>query len=162
MREMITARAALAAPSVSRLVEHDLDLDFASTLIQTPVLANKEGGLVSFDQPDAINLVCWLHQSALVAALDRLIDEECAGDTSALTHQQRETALSELQASGLAVSRDECELVFLAQSQGLPVEHRSDVDPQALLSVRCVVAPPANPSPGTSPQHVITFAGGRR
>ena len=160
MREQIAARAALAAPSVANLVEFDGNVEFASTMIQTPVVANKEGGLVGFEQPDVLGLVLWLHQSAIVSALDALVDEE-SDDASAMTPQARETALSELQASALAVSRDECELVFLAQSQNLPCEHRPDVDPRALLSVRCVVAPPANPSPGTSPQHVITFAGAR-
>lgn len=160
MREMISARAALAAPSVSNLVGHDRAIEFASTMIQKPVIANKEGGLVGWEQPDTLNLVCWLHEAALVSALDRLIDEECEGDASAMTPQAREIALSELEASALAVARDECELVFLAHSQNLPCEHRSDVDPRALLSVRAVVAPRANPS-GTSPEHVITF-GGRR
>jgi peptidoglycan/LPS O-acetylase OafA/YrhL len=43
-------------------------------------------------------------------------------------------------------------------SQNLPVEHRADINPVALLGVRLGTAPRANPLPGTSPEHVITFS----
>ena len=37
--------------------------------------------------------------------------------------------------------------------QRVDAAHRPDVDVRALLSVRCVVAPPVNPSPGSSSMH---------
>jgi hypothetical protein len=53
----------------------------------------------------------------------------------------------------LAVERDEAAFVWRALSEGLPVEHRSDINPAALLGVRVVTAPRADASPGTSPGH---------
>jgi hypothetical protein len=61
----------------------------------------------------------------------------------------------------IAVERDECALVWAAQAQGLPVEYRADCAPQAILGCELITAPRGNLSPGTSPEHVITF-GGRR
>jgi len=52
-------------------------------------------------------------------------------------------------------------LIWAAEAKGEAIDFRSDTTPQALLGVRLVTAPRANPSPGTSPEHVITF-GGRR
>jgi hypothetical protein len=43
----------------------------------------------------------------------------------------------------LAVERDEATLVWQAQAQGLPVEHRSDINPVALLGIVLVTAPRA-------------------
>ncbi|WP_128935782.1 hypothetical protein [Bradyrhizobium zhanjiangense] len=51
----------------------------------------------------------------------------------------------------LAVDPDESELIWQAQSQGLPVEHRAEVSPQALLGVRLVTTPRNSEAPGTSP-----------
>jgi hypothetical protein len=59
----------------------------------------------------------------------------------------------------LAVERDEAAVVWSAMAQNLPVEHRADINPVALLGVRLVTAPAVNPSPETSPQHVITSLG---
>jgi hypothetical protein len=46
----------------------------------------------------------------------------------------------------------EAELVFRGQSEGLPVEHRSDISPLALLGVRLVTAA-ASKGHATSPGH---------
>ncbi|MBR0694068.1 hypothetical protein [Bradyrhizobium lablabi] len=50
-----------------------------------------------------------------------------------------------------AVEADEATLTFQAWADGLPVEANANISPAALLAVRNVVMPPANPSPGTSP-----------
>ena len=51
----------------------------------------------------------------------------------------------------LAAERDESSLVWAAQAQSLPVEHRADINPVALLGLAIVTAPRANPSPRSSP-----------
>ena len=64
----------------------------------------------------------------------------------------------------LAVERDEAALTWAAMDQRLPVEHRSDIYPVALLAVRIVTAPRTNGS-GSSPEHawdVVQPGGGRR
>ena len=100
--------------------------------------------------PDTVALVAWLHKDALIAALDREIASE-ADDKAALSHEAREKAVAETQADLLAVERDESWFVWQAQSQGLPVEHRADISPLALLGLRLITAPGAVPSP-TSPE----------
>jgi hypothetical protein len=62
----------------------------------------------------------------------------------------------------LAVERDEAALVWRAMDERLPVEHRADINPVALLSVRLVTAPAINPLPGTSPEHAFNIIGWRR
>ena len=48
-----------------------------------------------------------------------------------------------------AVERDESALVWRAMDERLPVEHRADIDPRALLGVALVTAPSAD-APRTS------------
>ena len=56
----------------------------------------------------------------------------------------------------------EVALILAAEAtKGEVIDFRSDTTPQTLLGVRLVTAPRADPSPGTSPQHVITFGGAR-
>src|SRR4030095_13134127 len=106
-------------------------------------------------------LICWLHKDALIAALDREIDAE-SDDKAALSHEARQKAEAEVMGDLLAVERDESALVWQAQAQGLPCEHRADCSPLAILQLRLITAPRAD-APGTSAGHAwdITF-GGRR
>jgi hypothetical protein len=108
----------------------------------------------------AIPLLVWLHKDAMIAALDREIATE-ADDGAALAHEARQQQEAEVMGDLLEIERQEAALVWGALDERLPVEHRVDINPVALLGVRLVTAPRANPSPGTSPQHVITFTGGR-
>ena len=93
--------------------------------------------------PTCSRLFAWLHKDALIAALDREIASE-ADDTAALSHEARQKAEADVLGDLLAVERDECALVWQAQAQGLPVEHRSDINPVALLGLRLVTAPRAD------------------
>ena len=85
-----------------------------------------------------------------------------ADDAAALTHEARQRREAEAMADLLAVERDEAALVWSAMARNLPVEHRADINPVALLGVRLVTAPRANPSPGTSPEHAFDIVGGWR
>jgi hypothetical protein len=68
-----------------------------------------------------------------------------------LTHEERQQREAEVRADLLAVERDEAALVWQAQAQGLPVEHRADISPLALLGVTLVTTPRADGLPETSP-----------
>jgi hypothetical protein len=113
------------------------------------------------EQLHALALFAWVFKDALIAAIDREIDAE-ADDAASLSHEERQRREAEAMGDLLDIERQEAALVWRAQSEGLPVEHRADISPLALLGVRLVTAPRANPSPGTSPEHVITFAGVQR
>ena len=73
-------------------------------------------------------------RDALIKQLDAEIDAE-ADDKAALSHEARQKAEAEVLADLLAVERTKAALVWQAQAQGLPVEHRSDINPVALLGL---------------------------
>lgn len=100
---------------------------------------------------DVVGLVAFLLKPTLITALDRLIDEE-SDDKAAMTHEARQKAEAEVRSDLLATERDEAALVFLAQAQGQPVEHRGDINPIALLGLRLVTAAAVN-GQETSPGH---------
>ena len=86
-----------------------------------------------------MGLICWINLEALLKRLDAEIDSE-ADDKNALSHDERQKREAVVLGDLLAVERDEAALVWAAQAQGLPAEHRADVDPCALLGVRLVTA----------------------
>jgi hypothetical protein len=121
MRAQVEALAQ-RGPSVSRLVELDQDIDWPTCELRSNVY-NAPGGAIAFaEAPDTLALFAWLHRDALIKRLDAEIDAE-ADDKSALSHAEREKAEAQVQADLLAVERDECALVWRAQSENLPVEH---------------------------------------
>ena len=68
-----------------------------------------------------------------------------------LTHDAREKAEAEVMGDLLNIERQEAALVWRGQSEGLPVEHRSDCAPLAILQCRLVTAAAVTASPGSSP-----------
>ena len=78
-----------------------------------------------------------------------------------LTPEARAKASDEALDDLLAVERDESALVWQAQAERLPVEHRADCAPQAILQVRLVAATRANVAE-TSPEHGWNVIGRRR
>ena len=107
-------------------------------------------------------MTCWLHKDALVSRLDALISEE-ADDKAALTHEARQKAEAEVLSDIVANERDEAALTWQAQAQGLPIEHRADISPLAILQCRLITTPHAVPSSGSSTEHAydIMLAGRR-
>jgi hypothetical protein len=79
----------------------------------------------------------------------KMIDAN-ADDAGALSHEDRQKRAAAVQADLLKVEREESALVWLGQAAHLPVEHRPDIDPLALLGADLVVTPIVA-SPGSSP-----------
>ncbi|WP_354209566.1 MULTISPECIES: hypothetical protein [unclassified Bradyrhizobium] len=150
MRAQVEALAMEGAPSVSRLVELDGPVDFQTQSVRSEVYNAQPGAVAFAEVPEAVALVAWLHKDALIAALDREIASE-ADDKAALSHEARQKAEAEVQGDLLAVERDESWLVWSAQGAGLPVEHRGDCSPLAILQVRLVTTPRDSALPETSP-----------
>jgi hypothetical protein len=53
----------------------------------------------------------------------------------------------------LDIEFQEAALVWSAMAQNLPIEHRADCAPQAILRCRLVTIPPAVPSSGSGIEH---------
>jgi hypothetical protein len=160
MAAQIEALAQRGAPDVTLLIEHDGELIWPMTHLRAQMFG-AESALAVTEAADAIALTCWLHKSALIAALDREIATE-ADDKAALSVEARQVAASEAEADLLQVERDECFFVWRAIDERLPAEHRADVDQRALLSITLVTVPRATEAPGTSPEHGYNLIGGRR
>jgi hypothetical protein len=143
MRAQIEALA-MQGPSVSRLVELDGPVEFQTQRLTSEVHAERRS-LAFTEVADAVALVAWLHRDALIAALDREIASE-SDDKSALSHADRELRTAEVMGDLLDIERQEAALTWSAMEQGLPIEHRSDISPLALLGVRLVTVPRANAS----------------
>jgi hypothetical protein len=109
--------------------------------------------------PDFQALLAQLLPEILIRAADR----ECADagdDNSALTDAQRQKSLVTIDADILATARAESELVWQAQSRGMAVSHRENIDVRALLGVDCVVSKTQPPSDDGS--HVTKYVGAPR
>ena len=97
----------------------------------------------------------------MLAKINAGIDE-VADDKAALNRQQREEAEAQIGSDVLAIERAEVSLILAAEAQNNEIiDFRADTSPQALLGVRLVNQPRANPSPGTSPMHAFNIIGGR-
>jgi hypothetical protein len=159
MRAQIEALAMQGAPVVSDLIEHDRQIVWPTTNLQSRVYNSEMPSFAAVEVPD-IALVAWLHRDALIKKLDAEIDSE-ADDAAALTHEARQKAEAEVMGDLLAVEREESALVWRAMDERLPAEHRADCAPQAILGVQLITVPRAEVR-GTSPEHVVSFAGVRR
>jgi hypothetical protein len=95
-------------------------------------------GSATDEVPDVMALVAWMHKPALIKALEAEIDA-IADDAAALAKPDRERKLSEIAQDKLAIERSEASLVWSLQRDGLPVEHRTDADPRAVLGVELQV-----------------------
>jgi hypothetical protein len=160
IRQEVETLAQRGAPVVSGVIEHDGKLEFPRVLVRSQVHnVRKSPAAVAYAEAvDPAALVAWLFPDELIAALDREIDSE-SDDKGALTLEAREKAQAEVMGDLLAVERAEAWLVWQAQAQSLPVEHRADCAPAAILSVQVVTARRAVPSLGSSPEHAINFVG---
>jgi len=149
VREMITELAERGRPSLSALVEQGRDVIEWPTTMQQVTLHNAGAGASGFVQQTDVALFAWMHKPALIAALDREIDNE-SDDKSALTLEVRQKREAEVLGDLLDTERQEATLMFRGWSEGLPITPRADHVPVAVLGVVLVASVPAVSS-GTSP-----------
>jgi len=161
MRAEIEALAIQGTPSVSALIEVDGKVEFQTPRLTSEVHAERRS--LAFAQvPDTLALTCWLHKDSLIAALDREIVTE-ADDKAALSHEARQLE-AEVMGDLLAVEREESALVWLAQAQGQPCEHRADCAVLSILGCGLITVP-RPPNGPSSPEHaydIVQPGGGRR
>jgi hypothetical protein len=142
MRVQVEELAQQGAPSLSSLIEHDGKIEWPTQRVRSEV-HGEQRSLAFHEAVDVVGMLAFLHKDALIAALDAEIDSE-ADDKAALSHEQRQKQEAEVMGDLLAVERDEAALVWQAQAQGLPVEHRADCSPQAILQVQLVTPAATN------------------
>jgi hypothetical protein len=146
-REMVEALA--RAPDVSMLVEFDREIVWPTMRVQSEVIGAGQRGLAFHEAIDVVGLMASLLKPALISFLDTLVDAE-SDDPAALSHVARQQREAEAMGDLLAVERDESALVWMAQAQGLAIEHRSACAPEAILGCRLITAPRANETPETT------------
>ena len=125
MRTQVEQLAQQGAPSVSPLIEHDGQIAWSTQQVQSQVYNTGTPAVAFAEIPDATAMIAWLFKDALIAALDREINTEF-DDAAALSHIDREKQESVVLADLLDIERQESTLIWQAQSQNLPCEHRAD------------------------------------
>jgi hypothetical protein len=155
MREQIEALA--QAPNVSMLIEHDGKIAWPTTNLQSQIF-NAQPAIGFAEAVDSLGVLIWLHRDAVVAALDRDIDDQ-SDNAAALTHEARQRQEAELAIDLLATERDESFFVWLGQEQRLPVEHRADISPLALLGLKLITLARPTALPPTSTGLAVDFIG---
>lgn len=139
MRRQITGLAEGGRPAVHHLVDFNEPIMFATRSIPARVLNAAPEAIAFSEIPDTLALLAWLHQDELIRRLDAEIDAT-ADDANALDADQRRQAEAEILADRLAVEREEAELCWRQATDGAPIMHRPDIDPQAALGVALIVA----------------------
>ena len=138
---------------MSLLVEHDREIQWPQTSLRATVYNAAVPGFAATETTDVLALTCWLHRDALIGKVDALIAEEA--------DDKAERQAAELQGDLLAIERDESFVVWTAQGQGVPAEHRSDCSPQEILGCQ-LIRVPAVVSSGSSPERAGYDLVGRR
>jgi hypothetical protein len=160
VRALIEALAMRSAPDVTNLIEHDADLVWPTTRVTTEV-HNAAAGAVGFHQAtDTVGLLAWLMKDQIIKKLDAEIDGE-ADDAASLSHEERQRREAEAMSDLLDIERQEAALVWRAMDEKLPVEHRADISPQAVLGVALVTAPRALDGPSSWQQAFDIVGPGR-
>jgi len=161
IKREVEALAQAGAPLVSDVLEHDRSVVWPMQRLQGAIVNAQVPSFAVTEVPDVLGLFAFLNKEQLLASLDALVSEE-ADDAAALTHEARQQQEAEVMVDLLAVERDESALVWRAMDERLPVEHRANCSPQAILQCRLETAPRSSPPSGSSPMHAWDIVGGRR
>ena len=102
-REQVAALAGRGAVSVSRLIEHDGEIEMPSQQLRVTGPATHRPA-VGFSEVSDIAIVAWLHQEVLIARLDAEIDAE-SDDKQALSVEARQQQEAEVLARACSLSR---------------------------------------------------------
>jgi hypothetical protein len=154
-RAAVEALAQRCVVDVGRVVAHDGEIVWPTQVLRAQVFNSKEPIYISTEVPDTLALFAWLNREALIKRLDVEV-AAIADDKAALTPEVRQQSEAKVLDDLLSVERDESALVWLAQEQGLPAEHRGDCAALAILQCRLITAPRATNA--TSSEHFFEVA----
>jgi hypothetical protein len=145
-RTEVEALAQHGAISVSHLIEANGSLVFpvmrvSSQLFNVQPVEGARGAIAfANDLPNTLAILAWVHRDAVIAAVNRAIDEE-ADDKSALGDSERRKREQQVLADILQNDRLEAAICWAAIDAQLPCEHRLGCTPAAVLQCRTVKAP---------------------
>jgi hypothetical protein len=142
IRERVSALAEKGRPSVTDLLRNRGAIAWPTEVIRSRIFgAEPHGSFAQVSLVDTAGLLAWLDPEAMIAALERLIDE--ADNGSALSDVQRAERTTQLTAERLDVEREEVFWVTAVHDRGGDVLHRADTDPRALLGLASDLPAPA-------------------
>ena len=132
-RAEIDALAERGQPSVMPLIEsRDESIYWAARQFTDVVIGGRVVSAVG--DPQALPLLFWLNRDAIVEKIEAQIDE-IADDQNALTNEQREEQIREIDRDRLAVQREEEFWVGAAIDGGANILRRADADARAVLQL---------------------------
>jgi chorismate mutase len=133
-RTQINQLADRGAPDCDRLLAHGAPLEWPEFRESISVRGGTSGAVIavgSTSTPDGLAFLTWLNRDAVIAAVEREIDE-LADDTQALTDAERTKRSVKLRTDILALERQEEILIIIA---GDFIIRRVDADPRAVLGL---------------------------
>jgi hypothetical protein len=164
VRAEIEALATRGAVDVTPVIEHGGKIAWPMITVRSTVYGQSAGTVAFAEVPDMLGILAWFIRDHVIKVLDGEADAE-GDDANALSAEEREQRSAVLLGDIVDIERQEAELVFAAQAQGISVEHRGDVSPLALLGLKLITRPhrgaaQTNGATPTSPQHqMISFTG---
>ncbi|WP_036282570.1 hypothetical protein [Methylocystis sp. ATCC 49242] len=144
-REKIEALAERGRPNVLVSIEAGRDFEFASKIEGggAVAIAGEMHALPFNRAVDIEATFAWLHRDALIAAIEREIDEN-SDDASALSDETRQKKSLQIRAQILETERQEEAIVCMAAESGLVIARRADADPRAVLGLSDAAPAPRN------------------
>jgi hypothetical protein len=145
-RDQISELAMRGKPRVEKLLGRDprfAAIEFAQSNVRLDLFGDarpaSEGnvlrrlmGFAGGDAPDALALVAFLLHDQLQASIAELV-KQAADQKAALSAEQQQRRLAELQGETLLIERQENQAIELAQEQGTTISYRIDTNPKAVL-----------------------------
>jgi hypothetical protein len=161
LRQMVEQFAARGTPDVSGLIEHDGDIVWPTLRVRSEVVGADQRALAFHEAVDVVGLFAAMLKPAMISFFDTLVDAE-KDDAASLSHEAREKAEAETMGDLLSIERDESALVWQVQAQGLPIEHRADISPLAILQLRLITVAPTYELASSPEREGFNLIGGRR
>jgi hypothetical protein len=136
----------------SATIEHLSQPTIPTKTVQAMVrnVPGAPAAVVFVEVPDVVGIFSTVLKDQFIAWLAADVDRN-ADPEGALSHDQRQQQEAELTGDLLDIERQEAALVWRAMDERLPVEHRADISPLALLALRLVTTPRADALPETTP-----------
>lgn len=147
-RQEIDALAARGEPNCFALIENRASISWPMTTIY----GDNPGTALAFSlgemlRPtgapgfDALSFYVWHNRDAVIASIERKIDE-AADDAQALSDEERRKRRTSTLANILRTERDEESLIRVGKTRGLELQRRPEADPRAVLGLASELASP--------------------